>query len=132
MGQGKLLGIARGVPVDPGRGWRVFCCRKYFTLLVLDMSDERLKLVTVRETRIHNQPHMALACFAAPETEPPFWDIFDKGLRPAAARTDPTVLDSYNETGLRGRGPEITGKADHNGSHMSRWNGIKRCIKTAA
>ena len=69
------------------------------------MSDERLKLVTVRETRIHNQPHMALACFAAPKTEPPFLDIFDKALRPAAARTDPTVLDSYNETGLQGRDP---------------------------
>ena len=73
-----------------------------------------------------------LAYCAAHEAEMLTWDIFDKTLRLAKARTELTTRSRFNETGLQGRDPESTGKADHNASRMSRWNDIKRCRKAAA
>lgn len=109
-----------------------FAVAKYFTLLALGMPDEKLKLVYARETRVHNQPHMVLAYFAAPDAEPLILDIFDKTLQLATARTDLTLLDSFNETGLQGRDPKSTSKADDNASRISRWNDIKRRMRAAA
>lgn len=126
------MGIARGLPVDLGWGWRGFCRGERLTLLVLGMPDEKLKRVTGRQTRVHNPPHRVLAYCVAPEAETLIGDIFDKTLRPAKVRTELTTGNRCNETGLQGRDPKSTGKADYNASRMSRWNDIKRCRKAAA
>jgi predicted transglutaminase-like cysteine proteinase len=108
-----------------------FTVAKYFTLLALGMPDEKLKIVSARETRVHKQAHMVLAYFVTPDAEPLILDNFDKALQPASARTDLVLMDSFNETGLQARDPTSTGKADDNANRISRWNDIKRRMKSA-
>jgi predicted transglutaminase-like cysteine proteinase len=109
-----------------------FAVAKYFTLLALGVSDEKLKIVSARETRVRKEAHMVLAYFATPDAEPLILDNFDKTLHPASARTDLVLLEAFNETVLRVGEQKGAGKTEDNDRRAERWNELKRRMKAAA
>lgn len=76
-----------------------FVIAKYFTLREVGVADERLRLTYVRSTLV-NQPHMVLAYYATPDTEPLLLDNLMDAIRPASRRRDLTPVYSFNGRSL--------------------------------
>ena len=71
-----------------------FAIAKYFTLLLLNVPDEKLRLIYV-QARLGGinssitQAHMVLAFYPSPEAEPVLLDNLVNDLQPASRRPDP-------------------------------------------
>ena len=82
-----------------------FAIAKYFTLLVLGVPDERLRLVYV-QARLGGvnssitQAHMVLAFYPASEVEPLILDNLINDLQPASRRPDLQPVFSFNSVGI--------------------------------
>jgi predicted transglutaminase-like cysteine proteinase len=76
-----------------------FSIAKYFTLLEMGISPERMRLTYVKALRL-NQAHMVLTYFPAPDAEPLVLDNLDTEIRPANKRTDLQPVYSFNVDGL--------------------------------
>ena len=82
-----------------------FAIVKYFTLLLLGIPDEKLRLVYV-QARIGGinssitQAHMVLAFYPVPDAEPLILDNLINDLRPASRRPDLLPVFSFNSQGL--------------------------------
>lgn len=72
-----------------------FVIAKYFTLREIGVADERLRLTYVRSTLV-NQPHMVLAYYRTPDSEPLVLDNLMDAIRPASRRRDLTPVYSFN------------------------------------
>lgn len=82
-----------------------FAIAKYFTLLVLGVPNETLRLVYVqaRLGGIHSsitQAHMVLAFYPAAEAEPLILDNLINDLQPASRRPDLQPVFSFNSVGI--------------------------------
>ena len=77
---------------------------KYFSLLVTGVPNARLRLVYVRlqigGPRGVVQPHMVLAYYAAPNSEPLILDNLLNDIKPASRRIDLVPVFSFNGEGL--------------------------------
>ncbi|WP_395054695.1 transglutaminase-like cysteine peptidase [Polaromonas sp.] len=82
-----------------------FAIVKYFTLLLLGIPDEKLRLIYV-QARIGGvnssvtQAHMVLAFYPVPDAEPMILDNLINDLRPASRRPDLLPVFSFNSQGL--------------------------------
>lgn len=76
-----------------------FVIAKYFTLRELGVADERLRLTYVRSTLV-NTPHMVLAYYPSPDSEPQVLDNLMDAIKPASRRRDLTPVYSFNGRSL--------------------------------
>jgi predicted transglutaminase-like cysteine proteinase len=82
-----------------------FAIAKYFTLLLLNVPDEKLRLIYV-QARLGGvnssitQAHMVLAYYPSPEAEPLILDNLIDDLLPASRRRDLQPVFSFNSQGL--------------------------------
>lgn len=82
-----------------------FAIAKYFTLLLLNVPDEKLRLIYV-QARLGGvnssitQAHMVLAYYPAPDAEPVILDNLINDLQPASRRPDLQPVFSFNRQGL--------------------------------
>ena len=101
-----------------------FTIAKYFTLLLLGIPEEKLRLIYV-QARLGGvnssitQAHMVLAFYPAPEAEPLILDNLINDLQPASRRPDLQPVFSFNSQGLwqGASGARGTGGP----SSLSRW-----------
>ncbi len=109
-----------------------FAIVKYFTLLLLGIPDEKLRLVYV-QARIGGsnssitQAHMVLAFYPVPDTEPLILDNLINDVQLASRRPDLLPVFSFNSQGLwqgasgaRGAGGPGT---------LSRWQELLRRVR---
>jgi predicted transglutaminase-like cysteine proteinase len=109
-----------------------FSIAKYFTLRVLGVPDEKLRITYVKELVIYNQAHMVLAYYSTPDGEPVILDNINKMILPASARTDLLPVYSFNGSGLwlaqeqRGRGQQV-GSSDR----IGHWRDLQTRMRAA-
>ncbi|UCC57378.1 MAG: transglutaminase-like cysteine peptidase [Gammaproteobacteria bacterium] len=85
--------------VSNGGDCEDFSIAKYFTLLEMGISPERMRLTYVKALRL-NQAHMVLTYFPTPDAEPLVLDNLDAEIRPANKRSDLLPVYSFNVSGL--------------------------------
>ena len=91
-----------------------FSLAKYFTLKLLGVAEEKLKMTYVKAWKI-NQAHMVVTYYKTPDAEPLILDNLIETIEPASKRSDLLPVYSFNGSGLwlakqRGRG-EIVGSS---------------------
>jgi len=77
--------------VSNGGDCEDFATVKYFTLRLLDIPDEKLRLVYVKSLKL-NQPHMVLSYYAEPTTDPLIWTTWF--VRSSLLRSERTLFQS--------------------------------------
>lgn len=110
-----------------------FAIAKYFTLLLLNVPDEKLRLVYV-QARLGGinssitQAHMVLAFYPSPEAEPVLLDNLINDLQPASRRPDLNPVFSFNSQGIW---QGATGARGSGGpASLSRWQELLRRART--
>jgi predicted transglutaminase-like cysteine proteinase len=100
---------------------------KYTFLKVLNVSNEKLRLIYVRAA-ITNQngrvvlAHMVLGYYATPQSEPLILDSLVPEIMPSSSRRDLTPIFSFNDKGLWvGSSSQPKGDAS---SHLSKWRDV--------
>lgn len=101
-----------------------FSIAKYFALLQLGVSDDKLRITMVKATTV-NQYHMVLAYYETPGSIPLVLDNLDKSIKPATQRKDLIPVYSFNGRQLwlnkeKGRG-ELAGSS----KKLAKWNDLK-------
>jgi predicted transglutaminase-like cysteine proteinase len=110
--------------LDKGQGdCEDYAIAKYFSLLVLGMPVQRLRLVYVRAQIDGNSvAHMVLAYYPQPGAEPLILDNLVTSVRPASRRPDLTPVFSFNSEGLwNGVGTQSAGDPQ---ARLSRWRDV--------
>jgi predicted transglutaminase-like cysteine proteinase len=106
-----------------------FAIAKYFTLLEIGVSPEKLRLVYVRaktgtSDAVLLQAHMVLAYYAQPEAEPLVLDNLIGDIRVASRRPDLAPVFSFNRdgvfTGISGKELSPAGGT----GRLSRWEDL--------
>jgi predicted transglutaminase-like cysteine proteinase len=112
----EALALGRGDCED-------YAIAKYFSLLAIGMPVARLRLVYVRaQTGAGSQPHMVLAFYALPNSEPLILDNLITDVRPASRRPDLVPVFSFNSEGLwQGAGAQSAGDPL---ARLSRWREV--------
>lgn len=112
-----------------------FSIAKYFTLRLLGVPDQRLRLIYAR-ARIGgprseiSQAHMVLGYYADPEAEPLILDNLIHDARPASRRPDLAPVFSFNGEGLW-VGNAATGNPSASATaRLSRWRDLIARMKT--
>lgn len=96
-----------------------FAIAKYFLLKELGVPVERLRITYVRAIKL-NQPHMVLAYYASPGSEPLILDNLEVGIRPASERTDLVPVFSFNDEDV----VIIQGNRKGSSSQIRAWQGL--------
>ncbi len=118
----ETLGLGRGDCED-------FVIAKYFTLRLVGVAPEKLRLVYVRARTgtgdvASAQAHMVLAYYAQPDAEPLVLDNLISEIRPASRRPDLSPVFSFNNegvfTGAPGKGDVKIGGI----GRLSRWEDL--------
>lgn len=106
-----------------------FAIAKYFTLLLLNIPDEKLRLIYV-QARLGGvnssitQAHMVLAYYPSPEAEPLLLDNLIDDLQPASRRPDLQPVFSFNSQGLW---QGVSGARGAGGpANLTRWQELLR------
>lgn len=73
---------------------------KYFTLRALGVSDEKLRIIYVKELARYKEAHMVLVYYPDPEAEPLVLDNVIRNILPALARTDLLPVYSFKGSDL--------------------------------
>jgi len=109
-----------------------FAIAKYFTLLLLNIPDEKMRLIYV-QARLGGinssitQAHMVLAYYPTPEAEPLILDNLINDLQPASRRPDLLPVFSFNAQGLW---QGATGARGTGGpASLSRWQELLRRVR---
>jgi predicted transglutaminase-like cysteine proteinase len=112
----EALALGRGDCED-------YAIAKYFSLLAIGMPVARLRLVYVRaQTGAGSQPHMVLAFYAQPDSDPLILDNLITDLRLASRRPDLVPVFSFNSEGLwQGAGAQSAGDPL---ARLSRWREV--------
>lgn len=106
-----------------------FAIAKYFTLLLLSIPDEKLRLIYV-QARLGGvnssitQAHMVLAFYPAPDAEPLILDNLINDLQPASRRPDLQPVFSFNSQGLWQGASGARGAGGP--ANLSRWQELLR------
>ena len=104
-----------------------FVIAKYFSLRMLGVADEKLRLIYVRAkiggpNSSLSQAHMVLGYYATPTAEPLVLDNLIGDIRPASMRTDLFPIFSFNSSGLWVRG--ATTASASSTERISRWRDL--------
>jgi len=76
-----------------------FAIAKYLTLKAMNVPEEQMRIVYVTSESL-NQPHMVLAWYRTPSSEPLILDNLINSIQPASQRTDLSPVYSFNGEGL--------------------------------
>ncbi len=104
-----------------------FSISKYFTLLAIGVSMDRLRITYVKAMNWGpvNQAHMVLTYYPAPGAIPLVLDNLIPEIKPATGRTDLTPVYSFNGSGLWLAKARGTGQAVAGGSgNISLWRAL--------
>lgn len=114
--------------IDGGGDCEDFAIAKYFTLLSMGVSIDKLRITYVKSLKF-NQAHMVLTYYAEPSSDPLVLDNLVPEIFPASKRTDLVPVYSFNGQGLwlaKSRGQQsMVGKA----SGLSKWNQVIQHIE---
>ncbi len=104
-----------------------FVIAKYFSLRMLGVPDEKLRLIYVRAKiggprSSLSQAHMVLGYFATPTAEPLVLDNLIGDIQPASTRTDLFPIFSFNSSGLWVQG--ATNASASSTERLSRWRDL--------
>lgn len=103
-----------------------YAIAKYFTLHALGVPHRKLRLVYVRAALGGMvQPHMVLAYYAAPDSDPLVLDSLVPDIRPASRRPDLTPVFSFNAEGIWEGVGEATVRGQP-GERLTRWGEVMR------
>lgn len=109
-----------------------FAIAKYFTLLLLSIPDEKMRLIYVQASlggvnSSITQAHMVLAYYPTPEAEPLILDNLITEVQPASRRPDLLPVFSFNTQGLW---QGATGAQGSGGpASLSRWQELLRRVR---
>lgn len=100
-----------------------FSLAKYFTLIALGVSEQKLNMTYVKAVRL-NQAHMVVTYYSAPNAEPLVLDNLISDIKYASKRNDLLPVYSFNGSGLwlakaRGRGQKVGGS-----ERLKRWRDL--------
>jgi len=108
-----------------------FTIAKYFTLLLLNIPDEKLRLIYVQARlagangRSVTQAHMVLAFYPVPDAEPLILDNLVNDIQPASRRPDLQPVFSFNQQGLWQGASSAPGTRTAVGpTSLSRWQDL--------
>lgn len=101
---------------------------KYFTLLALDVPEDKIRLMYVRHKGL-NQPHMVLIYIEQSNKSPYVLGNFNKKLLPASQRTDLIPIYSFNGQGLWLAKSKGLGNKIENSQGVSAWNTMLKRIE---
>lgn len=111
-----------------------FALAKYFSLLLLGVPNEKLRLIYVK-ARIGGpasavqQAHMVLAYYSTPQSDPLVLDNLISEIRPATMRTDLLPVFSFNSQAIFS-GVAGTASAGPGGiGRLSRWADLVRRVQ---
>ena len=100
-----------------------FAIAKYITLLLLDIENDRLRLIYVRaKSGATSVAHMVLGYYPQATAEPLVLDNLISSLRPASQRADLSPIFSFNSNGLW-VGTAAASSADPT-ARLSRWRDV--------
>ena len=110
-----------------------FAIAKYFSLLMLGVPPEKLRLIYVRarfgsSSSGNSEAHMVLGYYADPAGEPLILDNLVNIIRPAASRPDLSPVFSFNTQGLWVPGSAKPASADPT-ARLSRWRDLLSRMK---
>ncbi|WP_028767987.1 transglutaminase-like cysteine peptidase [Shewanella fidelis] len=113
----EFIGVSGGDCED-------FSIAKYFTLLQLGVSEDKLRITMVKATSV-NQYHMVLAYYETPGAIPLVLDNLDKQIKPATQRTDLVPVYSFNGRQLWLNKEKGRGVLAGSSSKLAKWNDLK-------
>lgn len=96
---------------------------KYYTLIQMGVSDEKLRISYVKAIRL-NQAHMVLTYYPSPDSVPLVLDNIERYIDPATERTDLEPVYSFNGDGLWLAVNRAEGKRVGNAQRISLWQGL--------
>lgn len=76
-----------------------FAIAKYFSLIKMGISDAQLRLMQVKALS-SNSPHMVLAYYPTPQSEPLLLDNLTSRILPASRRKDLLAVYAFNAEGI--------------------------------
>jgi predicted transglutaminase-like cysteine proteinase len=76
-----------------------FATAKYFTLLNMQVPDEKMRLIYVKSMTLQ-KPHMVLGYYSVPSADPLVLDSIIDDIQPASKRKDLFPVYSFNGEGL--------------------------------
>lgn len=100
-----------------------FTIAKYFSLLELGISDQKLRLVYVKAIEL-NQFHMVLAYYETPRSQPLILDNLIGEIKPASKRGDLLPIYSFNGRNLWTM-KTTQGKLAGKSSRLKLWNDLR-------
>lgn len=101
-----------------------FAIAKYFTLLELGVSEEKLRITYVKALKL-NQFHMVLAYYPQPEAEPLILDNLIGELRKAGRRRDLLPIYSFNASSLWLAKAQGSGQRVGGSERLGLWQGLR-------
>ncbi|MFT5789589.1 MAG: putative transglutaminase-like cysteine proteinase [Shewanella sp.] len=113
----EFIGVSGGDCED-------FSIAKYFTLLQLGVSEDKLRITMVKATSV-NQYHMVLAYYETPSSIPLVLDNLDKSIKPATQRKDLIPVYSFNGRQLWLNKEKGRGVLAGSSSKLAKWNDLK-------
>ncbi|MCG9730341.1 transglutaminase-like cysteine peptidase [Shewanella sp. Isolate13] len=113
----EFIGVSGGDCED-------FSIAKYFTLLQLGVSEDKLRITMVKATSV-NQYHMVLAYYETPSSIPLVLDNLDKQIKPATQRKDLLPVYSFNGRQLWLNKEKGRGVLAGSSSKLAKWNDLK-------
>lgn len=106
---------------DGGGDCEDYALIKYFTLIILGVPTDKLRITYVISTEL-KQAHMVLAYYDQPEAEPIILDSLESKILKASLRQDLKPIYSFNGNGLwiakKREQDKLLGKP----SNLSKWN----------
>ncbi|ELP5726940.1 transglutaminase-like cysteine peptidase [Vibrio vulnificus] len=107
-----------------------FTIAKYFSLIELGVSDNKLRLVYVKAIEL-NQFHMVLAYYKTPSSEPLILDNINPKIIQASKRLDLLPIYSFNGKNLwLMKSANTSGQLAGDSSRLSLWNDLRSREKT--
>jgi len=100
-----------------------FAVAKYFSLLSLGITDEKLRIIMVKALTL-NQYHMVVAYYSTPTAEPLILDNIDGEIKLASKRKDLIPVYSFNGKQLWLNNEKRQGVVAGKPSRLKRWNDL--------
>ncbi len=106
-----------------------FTVAKYFTLLELGISDDKLLITYVKHLEL-NIAHMVLSYYPTPDSIPLILDNYNKEILPADKRTDLQPIYGFNGKGLWAAKQLGLGNKIGQASDLKRWSDLEERMKS--
>ncbi len=100
-----------------------FAIAKYFSLKMMGVSEEKLRIAYVKALR-YNMFHMVMLYYSNPGADPLILDNLVDSIRPASQRNDLLPIFTFNGSGLWLAHSRGQGKLAGSSSRLTAWNDL--------